>query len=444
MDYFEKFLKFINENNLINNNDSILISFSGGPDSIFLTKMLIKLSKNNKIKLGMFHLNHLLRGKSSNNDEKFSIEFAKKHSIPIFVEKQNIKNFAKLNKMSIEEAGRFLRYKLLHEIAEKNRYQKIATAHNFDDQIETFFLNIFRGRAIRSFECVRVRYGKIIRPILNFSKKEILKYLKINNLNFVIDESNFEKYYLRNKIRLQLIPEIEKYFNENFKSHIFNLTFQMKDLNEYIDENIEKIFNKIVIKEGDGVKVLLKNLPENKFILTEILKKIFHYFNCFEYNKKILEKLITFIQDNKGKFIFKNVEFSKEYDAIFIQPTLAKTLSIDNIKLSITEVEKGEINFLNKPKYTEFVDKDKLLLPLKIRFFHNGDRFQPLGFKSEIKLKKFFINQKVPARLRHKIPLVIDKNGNIIWVAGYRISEKVKIDKNSSNIVKIQINDFSA
>jgi tRNA(Ile)-lysidine synthase len=435
MDYFEKFEKFIQENKLINYSDRILIAFSGGADSVFLTEFLIKISKNYNLELGLFHLNHLLRGKYSDNDENFSINFAKNHNLHIFTEKFDIKTYSKQNKLSLEEAGRIIRYKLLDEIALKNNFNKIATAHNYDDQIETFFLNIFRGRSIRSFESIRLFYRNIIRPILIFSKKEIILYLRNNNIDFVTDYSNFDKNFLRNKIRLDLLPYMEKIFSDNFKQNIFNLTSQIKELNNFLEHEIVKLFDIAIKAEKNGYRLYISQLPSNNFILVEILKKLFKQLDCYEYNNKILTNLIKFIKDSQGKFIFQNIEFYKEYETVFIQKKILKESSP---KLLLTEVSE-KIDFHNKSQQIEYVDAEKLNHPLQIRYFKNGDRFMPLGLSSEIKLKDFFINQKIPVRLRKKIPLVIDNQGEIIWVTGYRISEKIKIDSFTKNIIKLEI-----
>ncbi len=438
MHYIENFLLFIEKNKLIDRNDSILILFSGGPDSVFLCEMLCKISVNYKLRLGIFHLNHMLRGVNSDNDEKFSINYAQKKNLEIFTEKYDIKKFSTENKMSLEEAGRILRYNIAKEIADRNNFNKIATAHHFDDQIETFFLNIFRGKGLRSLESIRLKHKNIIRPILNFKKDDILLYLEENKINFVIDKSNYNKEFLRNKIRLELIPFITEKFSEDFKNNIYNLTLQTKSLNQFIEKEVSNYIKILLKKEGNGYRIDIFNLPENDFIFIEVLKKILEMHECYNYNRNVLINLSNFIKNYNGVYIFKNLKFYKEYSSVFIEKLNEYN---PEYKLLITPVTK-KINFLKKPKSIEFIDKDKVKFPLTIRFFQNGDRFQPLGFKSETKLKDFFINQKIPVRIRRKIPLVVDNNNTIIWIVGYRISEKVKLTSETRNILKLEIKKF--
>ncbi len=453
----EKFLNFIKNNNLIKSGESILVSFSGGADSIFLLTMLTLFKKKLNIKdIALFHLNHSLRGDESTRDQIFSHSVAKKHNIRIFSETLNVKNFSIENKMSIEAGGRLLRYQLLKKISSENGYDKIATAHNFDDQIENFFISLFRGRGITAFEGIKLKFSNIIRPIITFKKLEILQYLKESQTQFVEDSSNRKNYYLRNRIRNILIPFISENFSPAFEKHISNFSQNIGELSEFIEDSVSSIFDKIISPNNNGYNLLYKQLPMNRFIRFEIYKKIFAHFNNYNYRLSVLTELDKFIHSSKGVFTFQKIQFYKEYDNIFISLKNSKNIdgsptqtslitgigeyAFKNFRLKIESVDSYP-QLSEKGHLTEFFDFEKLLLPLEIRYYKGGERFQPLGIGSPKKLKDFFINSKIPLRKRREIPLLVDSSGEIVWVVGHRISEKVKISKESKNYLKTEI-DF--
>ncbi len=183
----QKILKFISDKKLIAKNNKVLIAFSGGPDSVFLFHLLIKYRRKFKIDLGAVHINHKLRGKDSDGDESFCKEFCDKFSIPIYLIRRDVKKYAKKKKMSLEEAGREIRYSEFVKIARANKYTKIATGHNCDDNAETVFLNLIKGTGIKGLAGIPVQRENIIRPMLILTKNEILDYLNINNIEFRID-----------------------------------------------------------------------------------------------------------------------------------------------------------------------------------------------------------------------------------------------------------------
>ncbi|MEO8399554.1 MAG: tRNA lysidine(34) synthetase TilS [Ignavibacteriaceae bacterium] len=206
----QKVLKFIDEKNLISKNDIVLVALSGGPDSVFLLYFLNKFKKRFQISIGVFHLNHKLRGKNSDDDLIFCKNLSDKMKIDFLSSAKNIKQFAKENKISIEEAGRKIRYEELHRIAEKNNYNKIATAHIADDNTETVLLNLIKGTGLKGISGIPIKRGNIIRPILILTKKEILEYLHYYEIDYRVDESNLSIDYERNFLRSEVIPLIKK------------------------------------------------------------------------------------------------------------------------------------------------------------------------------------------------------------------------------------------
>ncbi|MGL4788016.1 MAG: tRNA lysidine(34) synthetase TilS, partial [Cetobacterium sp.] len=230
----KKILKKIKDEKLIQEGDKIVLGFSGGPDSVFLLEALNYAKKEINFEFVLAHVNHLLRGENSDTDEKFSIECSKRLNIPIFVKRASIEEIAKENNIGLEEAGRFIRYTFFKDILKKISGNKIAIAHNLDDQIETFLFRLIRGSSLEGLEGIPNREN-IIRPINEVYKNNILEFLDENEIKYRIDETNFENDFTRNSIRLDLIPWIEKRYNNNFKDKIFNLISEIKEVNKILE-----------------------------------------------------------------------------------------------------------------------------------------------------------------------------------------------------------------
>ncbi len=441
----KKFLSFVKENNLITFNDSIILSFSGGADSVCLFHLFLKIRHVFNLKMALFHLNHNLRGKESLRDENFVISFAKKYKVTLFIESANVKSFSEKNGLSIEEAGRILRYDYLQKISKKNNFNKIATAHHLDDQLETFFINFFKARGLTSFEGIKVKQNNIIRPLLNVKKSEILNYCSENKLDFMFDSSNDNNEFLRNRIRNILLPFIKENFSVALEKSVTSLSSQAKHLNDFIENYMEIFFKNRVKTEEKKLMVEISAFHNNKFIRFEIYKKIFSHFCVFDYRHGNLSMLDNFIlsQSTTGIFKYKKIIFSKEYEKIVIYKEQNEPQKKDlNLETKIFKKNELSNNFFQNPDkngYLAYLDSDKIKFPLKIRYFKNGDRFVPLGMEGNTKLKKFFSNAKIPVRLRKETPLLVDSNDNILWVIPYRIDNRVKITGKTENVLMCKV-----
>ena len=232
MESFREILNINKKYNLIENDDIIVVGFSGGPDSVFLVEMLKKLQHFFNFKIYLVHINHLLRGEDADSDENFSFEYAKKNNLEIFIKRIPVKEIAKEVGKTLEEVGREERYKFFFEIYEKVRATKIATAHNKDDQIETFLFRLIRGTSLQGLEGIKIKNNNVIRPISEIYKKDILEYLNKNEIQYKIDKTNFENEFTRNSIRLDLIPFIEERYNIKFKDKIFSLIEEIRENNQ--------------------------------------------------------------------------------------------------------------------------------------------------------------------------------------------------------------------
>ncbi len=293
--FVKKIQNFIFHNKLFSRGERILIGVSGGPDSIFLSRVLLELREKQNWELGLLHVNYGLRGEDSLKDEMFVREFAKIHGLEVEVIKFDSTFLQKSN----QEANlRDFRYMHFEKFAKKEGFDKIALAHNIDDQAETFLMNVFRGSGTKGLAAMSPLRGNIARPILAISKKEILKYLEEIGQDFRVDSSNLENLFFRNRIRNELIPILNQY-SPRIKERIFQLSINLQDEGVVVEEIVEKKYNDIVQNSEKEYIVLMTDLLElsvgmKKLLFRKIVKEIkgdlinITSNNFFEFNK-ILE-----------------------------------------------------------------------------------------------------------------------------------------------------------
>ncbi len=293
--FVKKIQNFAFHNQLFLRGEKILIGISGGPDSTCLSRVFLKLKEHHNLKLALLHINHGLRGEESEKDEKFVREFAKVNDLELEVvrfEKGGDK------KENLEAKLRDFRYEQFELFAKKEGFDRIALAHNADDQAETFLMNLFRGSGTKGLSAMSPKRGKIIRPLLFIPKKEILEWLKKIGQAYRTDESNFDESFFRNKIRHRLIPVLQEY-SPKLRTRIFQLTNNLRDESLVVEEIVEKKYNEIVRDKRDGRLVLVDDFRNcsmgmRKLIFRRIFKDIKGELknvsnnNFFEFNK-ILE-----------------------------------------------------------------------------------------------------------------------------------------------------------
>ena len=267
----EKVRKTIREYNLIEKNDSIVVGVSGGPDSMTLLSILLKLKEEFNLKIYVVHVNHMLR-ENAIKDEEYVKEFCEKNNIEIFIKKANISEIAQKEKIGLEEAGRNVRYNFFEEVLKKTESNKIAIAHNLNDKVETIIMNTLRGSGVSGLKGIEAKRKKYIRPLIEIERYEIEKYCIENKINPRHDESNDDNTYTRNKIRNIVIPYIKNEFNPNIIKTLNRLSEIIKEEDEYVQSETEKIFKEILLtdeknkiefdprKFNEQEKVIQKNL----------------------------------------------------------------------------------------------------------------------------------------------------------------------------------------
>ncbi|MGL4934546.1 MAG: tRNA lysidine(34) synthetase TilS [Cetobacterium sp.] len=434
----EKILKKIKSENLIENGDKIVLGFSGGPDSVFLLEVLKKLKKELNFEFVLAHINHLFRGKNSDGDEEFSLLSGEKIGIPVFIKKASMEEIAKEKGIGLEEAGRIIRYEFFSEVLEKTNGNKIAVAHNLDDQIENFLFRLIRGSSLEGLEGIQNREN-IIRPINETYKSQILNYLDVNKIEYRVDETNFENDFTRNSIRLDLIPFIEERYNTNFKDKVHNLIEEIKEVNEILKIDLKKYK---VLKNEKVVLNIDLILKEEDYIQRKIINEYFKEFSLESSREKIIN-VIKLFQSSGSKNIHleKNFILKKEYKNIWIEKENIDKFESINIDLLQKIPFKVKVNdyILETVEDQKSFGKNEFLTNLKIgdiveiRCRKDGDRIKPLGMSSYKKVKDILINEKIPKEIRGTIPLIVKEN-EIVWIAGVKKSENFKCEKNEKGI----------
>jgi tRNA(Ile)-lysidine synthase len=436
------FLSYINQEHLFSPTDSILLTVSGGVDSIVMSELFHKANLN----FSIAHCNFQLRKQESEEDELFVKQLAENYNVPVHIIKFNVLAYSKKNKVSIQIAARELRYQWFEEIRLKNNYSYIATAHHQNDAIETFFINLLRGSGISGLRSIVSKQNRIIRPLLFASKQDILKYATNNKLTYREDSSNASDKYLRNKIRHQLIPLLNE-LNPSFENSITQTLANLHATELIYLTVIEKTKSNYIIKDENGIRISIKKLKKLSPLLTYLYEFLKHY----NFNFKVVQEISTSLDTIPGKLFYSATHrLVKDRDFLIIEPITK--LAIKQAKYFINEKRSSlpELYlFFKVLKNTESVtlttspqhaalDYDKLCFPLEIRRWKIGDRFQPLGMKGKKKLSDFFIDKKLSIAEKENM-WVLCSAKKIVWVMGLRIDDYFKITSATKKIYLVEI-----
>ena len=465
--------KTITVHGMLKPKDSVVVGVSGGPDSVALLHILLKFAPRFSLRLGIAHLNHCLRQYESDKDAKFVESLAKAFDLPCYVQKRDVRRYQIENKLSLEEAARAVRYNFLNTIAKTNQYDKIALGHHADDNTEVVLMNLLRGSGKLGLAGIPPKRGdRIIRPMIYLNRTDIIEFLNQNKLKWVVDQSNTDTRHLRNRVRHDLIPMLKTAYNPNISDTLNRLSSIVRSEEEWIEDMVHPFFERTVLyfrEHHIALSVPLLN-EYHKALQRRILRvalaktkgnlRRIEFANIDSAINLLVKKSssgtidlpdsIKIQKDRDTIHIYKEQSrnrdyrrtndvrdiFSFEYQIENFEPVFIKEI---NAHIRFTEMRIEDMpDYRSAGQHTNFFDKDALNFPMVLRNFRPGDSFKPLGMNGTQKLKKFFIDKKVPRKERLRCPILLSC-GKIIWVVGHRIDESVKVTPATKNVLKVEL-----
>ena len=428
----ERVKLFLEEYNLLTNNNNIIVAFSGGYDSMCLLDIMQELKNEHNFNLIAVHLNHNWRGEESDKEEEICREFCK--NIQFYSEK------LEEGLPHTETYARDARYNFFERCANKFNSKIVLTAHNANDNAETVYYRLQKGTGITGLEGIQEKRDIFYRPLLNTYRHEIEDYCRTHNLKPNFDSSNNNNKYRRNEIRNKIFPKLKEVI-PNIEECLNNLSKSAKEANKIINDNIKNL-------EEYSTEKFTK-LPD--YYQNAIVHKFFREYNL-DYDKKTITQIVDFINSNSNvksgkkrslttdKWLFLN---DKKIEIIKTTKCNNEELVINKIGeyrfgqhiFEIKECNKIPNKYPNDNYMTAYVELKDINLVIRNR--KNGDKIQPLGVNGTQKIKKYFNERKIPNHEKDNITLLCDKD-EVLWVAGYGISEKIRVKTSPTHIIKLR------
>ncbi|MDC6363203.1 MULTISPECIES: tRNA lysidine(34) synthetase TilS [Flavobacteriaceae] len=431
----KQFTEHINSNLPFLKEKPLLLACSGGVDSVVLAHLCVASG----LKVTLAHCNFQLRGEESDTDEIFVQDLGEKLGLEVITHQFDTEKYAVAYRGSIQMAARELRYQWFNEVLNTGEFDFVLTAHHADDDLETFLINLSRGTGIEGLSGIPVQNEKVIRPLLNFSRQEILDHAKNNALEWREDSSNSESKYLRNKIRLDIVPQLKTLhptFLENFK----RTQSHLEQTQSLVRHHVEEIRKKLFESQGDIIRVSVEKLQGLK-PLVGYLYELFRAYGFTEWNdvegllhamsgKEVRSKTHRLVKD-RTHLILSPIETGLE-EVFWISDDVKELEKPINLRLqNVKTIE-------NTGRNTIYLDKEKLNFPLLLRNWEKGDYFYPYGMDGKKKLSKFFKDEKVDVISKEKQWLLCS-NDTIAWVVGRRADKRFKVEDSTKDILKITL-----
>lgn len=455
----KKVLNYVQEHGLLAPGDTVIVAFSGGADSMALLDILANLP-DFPLQIIIAHLNHCLRGEESEGDELFVRSMAEKYVLPLEITRVNIFSLAEERGLSLEEAGREARRSFFHDVADKRSATAVILGHHKDDQAETVLMRLIRGAAGSGLTGMRPGTpGSIfIRPLLCLNRAEIEAYLRKGSLQWREDSSNTDTRFLRNRIRHELLPLLNSY-NHEMAENLNRMAQALVADEDLLEDVVERAYPRIAAAFPGEVRINLEMLRNESPALR---KRLYRKALCTLRGdlKRISSQHLADIdrlasgEKGSGQISLPAGVFAvKKYDSMTLTTVLEKQgrdaseLSVfscgsyalgQDQTLLVERVESSAPDWLETAEDTVFLDLKQFPFPWGIRSFRDGDRFTPFGMTGRKKLKDLFIDRKIPRDSRKRVPLLLCE-GEILWVAGVQMSEKIRISESPGELLRLRL-----
>ncbi len=438
------FNAFAQQNSLFTRQTKIIAAVSGGMDSVLMARLLHAAG----LDFVIAHCNFQLRGDEALRDQSFCQQLAANLAVPFHTINFDTTQYAATHKISIQMAARDMRYTWFEELRLQLGYDVIALAHHQNDTIETILLNLTRGTGIAGLHGIRPKVGNLVRPMLFLSRDEVMAIVKANKIDFVEDSSNASVKYARNKIRHEVVPKLKE-LNPNLENTFQEHLQHFAELEQLLEMQLENLRSKLFIKHQQEIHIPIKSLqdlkPQNLLI--------FGLLKPFGFNVTSVNDLIDSLGKHAGrKFEATDFNIILDRDKVILSPVKTdgnRTVTIDE-QTDRTKFGSNHFDITHTILPYEIVnnsniaaiDAELLSYPLSIRTWQQGDYFYPLGMKTRKKLSDFFIGQKVPLHHKDQVPVLVNGNGDIIWVAGFRVDNRYKITPGTKKISIFELTEL--
>jgi tRNA(Ile)-lysidine synthase len=453
--FLTRFHEYSRRRRLMQERDKVIAAVSGGADSIVLLDLLAKEQEALGLTVIVAHFNYQLRGAESDEDEAFVAQRARHYGFEFYIERAKTAEYAKHNKMGIQEAARVLRYEFFDNLLLSSGFDKIATGHNADDNAETILLNLFRGAGVQGLSGIPVyrEDKKIIRPLLFASRNEIEQYATHEQLTFRTDSSNQKDIYTRNFIRHQIIPLAKDKINPNIVPTLHRSAELFRELEAFLTYTARQSFELTVAKRSEEeLQLLIPRLRSNPTLLQQyIVMLAAETFARKQLDYEQVNAILELTEGLTGSW----VAMSKEYIVFRDRDHLVmrKAEPAPEFRIIIQPNQRYEFEMfrfaseLVEPKtldvapngQSEYVDADRLGdAELVLRTWDEGDAFIPLGMKAKKKISDFFVDAKIPIYEKRRIPILETKEGEVVWVCGQRLDDRFKITSDTRRIMRLE------
>ncbi len=459
---FEKARRAIDRYRLLEKGDRVIVGVSAGVDSMVLLHLLNALRQDYSLSLIIAHLNHGLRPVESGIEADLVQKESVRLGLPFEYRQFNVKAIQESGGFSLQDAARRVRFQFFHDLCDKYGGGKIALGHHADDQVETILMMLMRGSGLKGLKgMLPIREGKVIRPLLEVWREEVEWFARENSIAYLTDSSNIKQDYLRNRLRLNLIPLIERDYQTGFRQAVLRTSTLLREENDFIEQEAGKVYQKITYKSRGEIGFVFSTYqslhPAIQWrILQKILEEMEAGLSRDESGWSDVNLIYRRLQQPQASLLLELTHglcLEKRYDTVLLRRGRPKTILPFEVELNIPgqtflkEIEREVVveerdwdgsEPIHESRNVAFLDYEQVHPPLKIRNFRPGDRFHPLGAEGTQKLKEFFIDHKIPKMERANIPLLV--SGEMIaWIAGYRIDERFKVTPHTRRLLKVEI-----
>ena len=436
------FEKYVERHELFSHEDKILLTVSGGVDSMVMLSIFVRLGYN----IEVAHCNFGLRGKESDEDTEMVERECEKLGIVCHTKCFDTEGEMARTGDSMEMTARRLRYEWFYELCKTEGCSVIAVAHHANDSIETFFITLLRGTGLRGLTGINRQYGRVVRPLLYATRKDILEYAVQNHIPYREDSSNRSTKYLRNKIRLGLLPLLQE-INPKFTALMRGNLYRLNDAQIFIDAAIDNI-REVAMHSENGIDTIeigaIDAMYPRDFVIYELLNSSYGFKgDVVEELNKALKRGVTdrrfYSRDyvaylDRGNILIARIEEEDDCEVIVERDDMRSYCGNSVLYYEHTDID--NVNEYHLPSDVALIDESKLQYPLRLRRWREGDTFIPFGMAGRKKVGDYLTDQKVPI-VERKRQFVLVSGEDIVWVVGRRTDDRFRIGSNTENILKV-------